>query len=169
MFKVVFFPSPSKTLLDDIKDVMYPQIHHCPTVIIKEEIQKVIQRPETDKVSGPDGISNRILQVYVDQFTSILTYLFSVYLTLKYHPQTFRETRTLTLRKSNKSDYSFLKIYRSIVLFNIMDKTLESIIVRRITYLTKKYNVLLKIQMRTRNNRSTETALELLIEQVHTI
>ena len=145
MFKTVFFSLLSKTLLNDIKNVMYSRIYYCPTIITKEKIQKVIQRSEMNKVSSLDEISNRIFQVYIDQFTSVLTHLFFVCLILEYHFQTFRKTRTLTLRKSNKLDYSSFKIYRSIILFNIMNKTLESIITRRITYLIERYNVLLKI------------------------
>ena len=50
-----------------------------------------------------------------------------------------------------------------------MNKTLESIIIRRITYLIKRYNVFSEIQMKTKSNYLTETTLEFLIEQIHTI
>ena len=57
----IFFSLLSKTLLDDIEDVMYLQIHYYLIVITKEEIQKVIQRSRTNKVSSLDEIFNRIL------------------------------------------------------------------------------------------------------------
>jgi hypothetical protein len=56
-----------------------------------------------------------------------------------------------------------------IVLLNILDKTLKSIIAQRINDLTKTHDLLSINQMSERRNRSCETTLKLLIEQIHTV
>ena len=45
-------------------------------------------------------------------------------------------------KKSRKSSYINLEIYRLIVLLNITKKILEIIILNRIKYITKTYNLL---------------------------
>ena len=46
---------------------------------------------------------------------------------------------------------------------------LESIIARKISYLTEKHRLIPDTQMGARPGRATDTALELLTEQVHTV
>ena len=82
---------------------------------------------------------------------------------------TFKKAHVIVLRKLNKEDYAQSKAYRLIALLNTLDKTLESIIAVRISYLTE-FNVLLsKEQMKERQARSTKSALELLTKQIHTV
>jgi hypothetical protein len=52
---------------------------------------------------------------------------------------------------------------------NILDKALKSIIAQRINDLTKTHDLLSINQMSERRNRSCETTLKLLIEQIHTV
>ena len=82
---------------------------------------------------------------------------------------TFKEAHVIVLRKSNKEDYAQSKAYRSIALLNTLDKTLESIIAIRINYLTEFNALLPKEQMRGRQARLTESTLELLTKQIHTV
>ena len=62
-------------------------------------------------------------------------------------------------KKSKKNDYTNSRTYRSIVLLNIMKKILETIILNRIKYITKTYDLLSNIQYDVRINRVIETVL----------
>jgi hypothetical protein len=73
------------------------------------------------------------------------------------------------LRKSNKDDYTISKTYKSIVFLNIIGKLLELIIARRLISFAESYDLLSNTQMGARAGRFTETALQLITEQVHTI
>lgn len=68
-----------------------------------------------------------------------------------------------------KEDYSLAESYRRIALLNTLGKALETMIARRVSDLAETYNLLLSQQMGARRIRSTETALELLVESVHTV
>ena len=50
-----------------------------------------------------------------------------------------------------------------------MGKVFESVIAQRLSNLAEQHNLLLDTQMGNRKNRSTEAALELLVEQIHTV
>ena len=50
-----------------------------------------------------------------------------------------------------------------------MGKTLESIMSKKLSFLAESHKFLPEIQMRARPGMSTETAIELLTEQIHTI
>ena len=73
------------------------------------------------------------------------------------------------LRKSNKEDYTQSKVYRFIILLDTLDKTLESVMAIRLSYLTESNALFPKEQMSGRHARSTESALELLTEQIHRV
>ena len=73
------------------------------------------------------------------------------------------------MKKIGKPDYITSQTYRPIALLNIIGKAMESIIAKRINYMAEKWKLLPEMQMGGRAGRSTETALELLTEQVHII
>ena len=51
----------------------------------------------------------------------------------------------IIIRKLSKPDYTNPKVYRPIVLLNILGKTLKAIITKRIRYLIETYTLLLSI------------------------
>ena len=75
----------------------------------------------------------------------------------------------MILRKPNKNNYDIVKTWRSIVLLNTMNKILESIISKKLSYLVKHHDWLFTAQMKAWSNRSTEIVLKLLTEQMHTM
>jgi hypothetical protein len=95
--------------------------------------------------------------------------LFRACVELNYHFFCFRMTHIIAFKKLNKKNYSNVKTYRFITLLNTLNKTLESIITRRINDLAKTHDMLSISQMSDRKNRNCETALKLLIEQIHTV
>ncbi len=64
----------------------------------------------------------------------------------------FKKTITIMLCKLRKKNYSKLLFFKFIVLLNILNKILESIILKRLCYIAKTYNTLLNIQLKLKNN-----------------
>ena len=73
------------------------------------------------------------------------------------------------LRKPGKSNYSDPGAWRPITLLNTLGKILETVLARKITDLGERHGLLPRSQMGNRKQRSTETALKLLLEQIHTV
>lgn len=61
------------------------------------------------------------------------------------------------------------ELYHPIALLNTLSKALETILTCRLSNLAEAENLLPPQQMGAQKRRSTETALELLVESVHTI
>jgi len=55
----------------------------------------------------------------------------------------FKKTTTIMLRKLKKKDYSKLSSFRFIALLNTLNKMLKLIILKRLCYVVKIYNILL--------------------------
>ena len=55
----------------------------------------------------------------------------------------FKKTITIILRKSREKNYFKLLFFKSIALLNILNKILESIILKRLRYVTETHNTLL--------------------------
>jgi hypothetical protein len=98
-----------------------------------------------------------------------LVRLFRVCVKLRYHSLCFKIAHIIVLKKFNKKNYIDVKAYRFIILLNTLEEALESIITRRISDLTKTHDMFSTSQMSERKNRSCETTLKLLIEQIHTM
>ena len=63
-------------------------------------------------------------------------------------------------KKSEKSNYTNLEIYKSIILLNIIKKILEIVILNRIKYITKTYDLLSNIRYNVRTNQVIETVFQ---------
>ena len=71
-----------------------------------------------------------------------MIYLFRAYITQKYHFYFFRQANIIILRKSDKDDYLKLKIYRLIVLLDILNKILKLIIIKKFNNIAERNNML---------------------------
>ena len=128
-----------------------------------------ILRLKPDTAPGPDGIPNRVLKACSETLTELLTPLFQACVNLGYHPRAFRTAHTITLKKAGKDNYETPKAYRPIALLNTLGKVMEAIMASKITHMAEKHELLPGTQMGARRERSTESALELLTEQIHTV
>jgi hypothetical protein len=138
-------------------------------LIDENEIKRVIKRCKSNNATRSNDISNRVLKVFVNKLILHFLNLFRVCVELNYHSLCFRKTHIIALKMSKKKNYTNIKTYKSIVLLNILDKTLKSIIAQRINDLTKTHDLLSINQMSERRNRNCETILKLFIEQIHTV
>ena len=73
------------------------------------------------------------------------------------------------LRKPGKPDYTDPKAYRPISLLNTLGKALKTVMAKRVRFLAESHALLPHIQIGTRKQRSTDTALYLLLKKIHTV
>jgi hypothetical protein len=137
--------------------------------IIKKEILQTIKKCKFDNVSKSNDISNKVLKLLINKLMSTLLNLFRVCATLSYHFRCFREAHIIALKKSSKSNYTNFKAYRFITFFNTLNKTLKSIIVKRINNLIETHKLLLNTQMSERRKKTCETTLKLFTKKIHIV
>jgi hypothetical protein len=165
-----FFSETTNANLNDISTYNYSNaIDETFKLIDENEIKKTIKRCKLNNVSRSNDISNRVLKVFMNKLISHFLNLFRICVELNYHSLCFKKTHIKTLKKSKKKTYTNIKIYKLIVLLNIFDKTLKSIIAQRINDLTKRQDLFSINQINERKNRNCETTLKLFIEQIYTI
>lgn len=169
ILRAKFFPTPRAAELSDIGDAQYPGPLCGMTLITTEEISRMISRLHANKAPGPSGIPNRVLKAGGDVLIGALAQLFNACLTEMYHPLAFREAVTIVLRKPKKGDYTDPRSYRPIALLETAGKVLEMIMAERLSGLAEEHALLPEEQMGARKGRSTDTALELLTEHIHTV
>ena len=169
VLKEKFFPPPQAADLGDINDAEYPARVDSPCGITVEEVEQAIRRCHADKAPGPDKIPNRALQAALPVLSEHLTVLFQACIEKGYHPKAFKKANTITLKKPGKDDYTEAKAYRPIALINTLGKALEKIIGTKLSALAELHKLVPEAQMGARKGRATDTALELITEQVHTV
>ena len=81
----------------------------------------------------------------------------------------FKRVYTITLQKPGKLTYSDPGAQRPIALLNTIGKVIETLVVQQLSKAAEEHHLLLDTQMGARPGCSTETALELLTRQIHTI
>jgi hypothetical protein len=165
-----FFSNTTKTNFNDLQKFNYRVFVEKSIINIqKDEIMQIIKRCKSNNASEFDDISNKILKILCAKIMLSLINLFRACVELSYHSLCFRIAHIIVFKKLNRKNYSNVKTYKFIILLNTLNKTLKSIITRRINSLTKTHDMLSISQMNDRKNRSCETALKLLIEQIHIV
>jgi hypothetical protein len=169
MFQSVFFSTSSSIDLDDISRSFYFRFIECFHSITKRKMLKIIKRIILDKISSFDEIINKLFKICVFIMMQLFISLFIVCIQQTYHSKTFIKINIITLKKIDKRNYTILKTYQSIALLNIIEKILEFIMSKKISWITKTHRLLFDTFMKYRKNRSIETILKLFIEQIHIV
>jgi hypothetical protein len=138
-------------------------------VISKNEIRQTIKKSKSNNASKSNEIFNKMLKLLMKKLMSTLINLFKICVKQNYHSRCFKKTHIIFLKKSNKSNYTNLKTYRLIALFNTLNKTLKSIIIKRIRNWTKTHKLLFETQMNKRRKRTYETTLKFFTKQIHIV
>jgi len=73
------------------------------------------------------------------------------------------------MRKPNKGDYSQAKAWRPIALLSTIGKLIETITAKKIKEVAEQFSLLLREQIGFRSDRSTESALDLLVSQIQEV
>ena len=79
-----------------------------------------------------------MLKMLRETMTKKLIFIYQACIDVQYHSKLFREAKTIMLKKVEKSDYIFFKVYILITLLNTINKTLKLIMTNKITKLAKK-------------------------------
>jgi hypothetical protein len=137
--------------------------------IQENEIKKIVKRCKSNNVLKFDDISNKIMKILCIKLMFSLISLFRICVELNYHSFCFKIAQIIIFKKFNKKNYFDVKTYKFIILLIKLNKTLKSIIIRRINSLIKTHDMFFALQMNYRKNRNCETTLKLFIEQIHTI
>jgi hypothetical protein len=138
-------------------------------IVTSAEVQAIVRKIKPDKCPGTDEIPNRFLQAMGVPLVRALQALITAVFKVNYFPERFRAARTIVLRKPSKPDYSDPGAWRPIALLSTLGKVIETLAARRLSDLAEQEGLLPDSQMGNRRNRSTETALDLLVEQIHTV
>jgi YD repeat-containing protein len=141
LLKATFFPTPPEPDLQDIHSTEYQEQISFPDITEREVLHAIALTPPM-KAPGPDGIVNKVLHIIAAQLAPHLTRIYNSSLQLGYCPAHFRQSTTIVLRKPGKDDYTDPKAYRPIALLNTIGKLMDSIIARRISYVTEAHPVL---------------------------
>jgi len=164
-----FFLSLFQTDINNITDSFIFLTVSSDLRISENKVRQTIKRVKANKALNVLNILNKVLQTDLAELISILTNLFNVCVTYRYHSKQFKKAQTIVLCKSKKSDYTDSKIYRLIALLNIMSKALKLIMTKRLSNIAKTHHMLSDAQMRVRCKRFVILTLNLLVNQIHTV
>lgn len=131
------------------------------------KIRQSILMAILDKGPGKNGIINRVLKWIIDLILPYLYVIFNACLSTGYRPTHFCLSITILFRKPGKPDYTIGKAYWPIAILNTMEKTLEFIIAKRITYLVETPGFLSQSHFGTRHSSSIQHALHYLMERFY--
>ena len=165
--KKFFFSSFTEINIDDIAETTYSKKFEF-SHIMNEEIHQAISNASSNKTFEKNEIFNRILKTILLHIAFALNWIFNTNLTLKYCLKHFKKNIIISLRKSDKFDYSIFKVYQSIALLNIMSKIMKIIMISRLSYAAEKHELLSKNQFEDRQRIFIEHALHFITKKIHT-
>ena len=169
-----FFSSQSIIELKNTINYQYSTFYYIDQ-ITNNEIYNVIMKSNSYKILNNSNIFNVILQQLMHQFFSTFLRLFNKCYNLNYCFKTFKNFITIVFKKSNNDniekfrDYHEIKLYQLITLLKTLNKTLKSIIARKITYITKKHDLLFESYIKNRRCKSTKHVIHALMKKIITI
>ncbi|KAF5232692.1 hypothetical protein FANTH_12863 [Fusarium anthophilum] len=165
LLKKTFLLVLPETDLEDIENADYPAAIAMPP--ITPEIKEAIEESFPLKALGPDGITNKALQIASPWIKKHLTKTFNRSLTLGYYPKHFRQSTTVVLRKSGKDNYTVPKAYRPIALLNTTGKVMEAVTAKRLSYIAETHDLLPATHMGGRKLRYAKHALHHIIDKIY--
>jgi len=94
-------------------------------------------------------------------------WLYNTSLELQHTPRQWKTARIVTLRKPGKADYTIPKVFRPISLLPTISKGLGATIAARLSFIMETYSLLPSNHFGARPRRSTEQALNALVEKIY--
>jgi hypothetical protein len=135
-----------------------------PKAIQPDEIREIMRKQLPDSTPGIDGLPNRFFRILGKPFVDIMTALIEACWKQGYHPRRFKKARTVALRKPNKRNYGFPKVWKSIALLNTVGKLIEAAIAKRLHNAVETHILFSDFQIGVRFNRFMEIVFEFLTE-----
>ena len=161
-----FFPTPPAPDLTDIETYEYPEPLPFPE-ITRSEMRKAVARLRSGKAPGADGIPNQALKAGAELLIPLWLIIMNDAMRRGLHPQAWKSSITVALRKPGKGDYSQPKSYRPIALLNTMGKLMESILATRMNYWMEEFHLIPEDHIGGRKMRGVESAVHLLLERIY--
>ena len=109
-----------------------------------QEVEEILRTLKTDKASGPDGLSNRILKELSHELSSPLCSLFNKSLSLGKFPSPYKDANVTPVHK--KGDQSLVSNYRPISLLNSVAKLFEKLVFKYLYNHLQDNNMLSSLQ-----------------------
>lgn len=134
--------------------------------ITEQEIQQAVRQANPRKAPGIDGVNFGVWQRLLPHTVRWMQVIFQASIHLGYVPRSWKVASIVVIRKPSKPDYTKPKAYRPISLLRTMAKTLEAIVASRLSYVAERYNLLPPNHMGGRKKRSSEQALNVLVEAI---
>ena len=106
-----FFPASSPTDLSDIFGAAYLMLVHCPAIITKKKVIKVMKKLNPNKTFKSNDIINQFLKTCENDLINVLTSFFQTCVNQKYYFKTYQKNNTTILRKSDKNNYDVVKTW----------------------------------------------------------
>jgi len=139
-----FFPITRIVDLSNIKIevIMEQRILNISSIILIEEISKLIRNLLNRKALGPNSILNKVLKAItlgiIKDLAKVASYCFANGIIL----ESLKESITVVLHKEGKKDYLLLGSYRLVTLKNTLVKVLEKYIANIILEVAEEYRLL---------------------------
>ena len=160
-----FFLTPSEANLSNIENYKYSEPLQMP-LIAEQKLSKAILQASGSKAPGLNDILNSILHLTLFHILPQLLLLYNQCLKNRIHLKAFKQSTTVVLQKSNTGDYRLVKAYRSVALLNTLRKAMESVMVRRISWMAETYQLLLRTLLGGQKEVSTEHTVHTLMKVI---
>ena len=122
-----YFASIAESTKNNIK-YSYKHFSDCLKPTSKEEVGNIISSLSSNKVSGPNSISFRILFLLKNEISKQLADLFNIFFVTGVFPSIFKTAKVVPVfKKDSKLDYSN---YRPISLLSNIWKILENVLIK---------------------------------------
>jgi ribonuclease HI len=122
------------------------------------EVLNALQSTNPRKAPGPSQIGFDILRWAWEANSDIFTSLLTACANHGYHPQIWRQSIAIALRKPNKPDYSEPRAYRFIQLLECLGKILEKMMATRLSHYINTHKLVSAMQFGARPGSSTTDA-----------
>ena len=109
MFKNSFFSFALNADLSDINNFTYAESLTLTKSIDKNEMNNAIAKLKADKTLETDQIFNRMLKIFRETMTKRLISIFQACINVENHSKSFREAKTIVLKKINKRRLHFFQ------------------------------------------------------------
>ncbi|KAL4703558.1 hypothetical protein ACJJTC_000195 [Scirpophaga incertulas] len=166
-----FFANVGKNFASKIPDRLTTPLPQCASSnsmvqlnVVASEIENIIMNLRDDCAVGWDGISTQILKMSCTVLSPILTHICNLAISTGVFPDAFKKAIVHPIFKCG--DKHNVNNYRPISVLSTLSKILEKIMNRNLVSFLECYKSISENQFGFRKNRSTEDAINSLVQYV---
>jgi len=168
-----FYPSVEADLTD-ITDTVFDDSSFKDPLTINctadtQEVLNLLRTRRANRAPGSDSIPNDFLKAMGEPLAAAVAAITSACWRIGHYPEQFKHACTIVICKPGKKAYNVPGAWQPIALLNTIGKLVEALTANQLRNTAEEYSLLPATQMGARRERSTETALKLLVEQVCTV